>query len=127
MVAEHGDPKGAARPIVAGQAKVAWKRPAVRLRSGQHIVLVERFEHAVEGLALLGNCRLLGDLVVSAMEIVDVLRDAIAVGVLPWTSSYAIAGIDGAASKVGAEVSAPSVLSCPHRLGQRLAVLVSAR
>ena len=127
MMAEHGDPKGAARPIVAGQAEVARKRPAVRLRSGQHVVLVERFEHAVEGLALLGSCCLLGNLVVGAMEIVEVLRDDIAVGVLPWASPDAIAGIDGSASKVGAEISAPSVLSCPHRLGQRLAVLVSAR
>jgi hypothetical protein len=75
MMAEHGDPKDAARPIVAGQAKVARKRPAVRLRSGQHVVLVERFEHVIQGLALLGGCCLLGDLVVSAVEIVDVLRE----------------------------------------------------
>jgi hypothetical protein len=127
MMAKHRDPKSAARPVIAGQVEIAWKCPAVRLRSGQHVVLVEWLEHAVEGLALLGNRRLLGDLVIGAMEIVDVLRDDFAVGILPGASPDAIAGVDGATGKVGAEVGAPSVLSCPRRLGQRLAVLVSAR
>src|SRR5438034_200363 len=90
-------------------------------------MLVGWFKHAVEGLAPLGDCRLLGNLVVGAVEIVDVLRDDHAAGVLPRAAADAIAGIDGAASKVGAEVSAPSVAACPHCLRQPLAVLVGTR
>jgi hypothetical protein len=39
----------------------------------------------------------------------------------------AIAGIDGSASKVGAEIGRQVWCLVTHRLGQRLAVLVSAR
>src|SRR5438105_12209098 len=74
VVAEHGDPGGAARPIVTGQAEIAGKRPAVSLRSGQHVVLVGRLEHAVEDLSFLGARRTLAKNVGGALKVIDALR-----------------------------------------------------
>ena len=75
MVADERAAEGAARPIATGHVNVPRKCPAVHLRAGQHVVHVGRVAAALDDFALLRQRRLLIDLVVGAMQVVDVLRD----------------------------------------------------
>jgi hypothetical protein len=128
MVPDHGSPLGAARPIAAGPVVAGWECPAVGLRAGQDVVPVGRIASAVDRLALFVQRRLLADLVVGAVKIVDVLRDRLALRVLPRSAPDAITGIDGlpAARCLSAEVGAPGAAAGPRRLRQCLAVPVGA-
>src|SRR6266446_2549028 len=93
-------------------------------------MLVGLLAHALDGLALLGQACFLADLVVVAVEIVDIGRDNNALGVLPGAGPDAVAGVDGSARiggiGVAAEVGLPSLAARPRRLRQRLAVPIRA-
>src|SRR5262249_36641875 len=100
--------------------------PAVRLGAGQHVVPVRGVAAPVDHLALFVEGGLLGELVVGAVEVVHVLRDDGALGVLPRAAPDPIARVDArrAARTLRAEVRAPRVSGGPHRLRERLADLV---
>src|SRR5262245_1690676 len=106
VVADQRLAEGAARPVVAGHVDVGRKRAAVHLRAGQDVVLVGRVAAALDHLALLVQRRLLVDLGVVAMQILDVLRDHHALGIVPGTAADAIARIDrrGARRRKVAEI-----------------------
>src|SRR5919108_416305 len=111
VVADHGRPLGALRPVAAGPVLAGWKRAAVRRGAGEDVVPVGRVAAAVDHLALLIERRLLGEMVV-AMQLVDILGDDDALGVLPWAAPDAIARVDGlgAAHGLRAEVGAPGAV-----------------
>ena len=87
----------------------AGERRAVRLRAGEDVVPVRRVAAAVDHLALLGQRGLLADLVVGAVQIVDVLRDHLALGVLPRAVADAVAGVDGCPGALRAQIGAPGL------------------
>src|SRR6266850_6029930 len=127
VVADHGRPLGALRPVAAGPVLAGWKRAAVRRGAGKHIVPIGRVAAAVDHLAFLVERCLLGEIVV-AVQFVDILGDDDALAVLPWAAPDAIARVDGlgAVYSLHAEVGAPGAIARTHRLRQRLAVPVCA-
>src|SRR6202011_1739567 len=72
------------------------------------------------GAAPLGQRRLHAELVVVAVQIVDILRDDLAFKILPRPVSNTIAGVDGlcAARCLGAEIGTPGLAARTHRLRQ---------
>src|SRR5262249_9356452 len=73
-VAEHGRALRAAGPVAAGAVLAGRGRLAVGLRAGQHIVVVGGVADAGHHVAALGQPILHAELVVFAVQIVDVLR-----------------------------------------------------
>src|SRR5262249_56211403 len=102
---------GAFRRVGAGLGVGGRKWPAVRLRARHDVVSVRRVAAPVHRLALLVERRLLADLVAGAVEVVDVLRDHLALGVLPRALPNPVARVDGrrAAGGLGAEIRVPRV------------------
>src|SRR5215211_1840227 len=128
MMADHRSPLPALGPVAAGAILAGREGPAVRLRSGQDVVPVGRIATAIDRLALLVERSLFADLVVGAVQIVDVLGDGLALGVLPGPAADAVARIDGRAParRLRAEISMPGPVARPGRLRQRLAMAVGA-
>src|SRR5204862_6892616 len=94
-VAEHGGPGSAAlRPIAAVAVLAGSEGGAVHLRAGERVVLVGRITAALDERALLIEGGLLGE-VGRAVQIVDLLGNHDALGVLPGTASDAVLGVDG--------------------------------
>src|SRR5690606_29119033 len=116
-------------PVAARHVLLAGRRAPVRRRSRQDVMPIRLVAAAVDDLALLAQGRVLADLVVLAVEIVDRLGDHDSLGVLPGTVADTIARVDGlgAVARLGAEVGAPRALAHARRCRERLAVLVRAR
>src|SRR4029077_18322298 len=91
---EHRRTLGAAGPVVAGLVLTRRERSAVGLRAGQGVVPVGRVAAAVDDIALLGQRRLLADVVVVAMQFGNILGNDHPFDVLPWTMSDAVARVD---------------------------------
>src|SRR5207244_1689485 len=72
-MSEHRSALGTRRPILAGTVVAGRERRAICLRSRQHVMAVRRIAQAVVDLALFGQRRLLGEIVV-AMQLSDILR-----------------------------------------------------
>src|SRR5262249_20286546 len=125
VMADHGGALPALAPIAAGPVIARRKGAAVRLRAGQHVVPVGRVGAAVDRLALLAERRLLVDLVVGAVQVVDALRDHLALGVPPGPAPDAVARLDGVCP-LRAQIGVPGMAARPSRLGQRLAMAVGA-
>src|SRR5262245_50131625 len=125
MMSHHGGALGALGPVATGAVVARRERAAVRLRPGQHVVPVGRVGAAVDRLALLGERRLLADLVVRAVEVIDILRDHLALGVLPGSAADAVARVDGVAT-LGAEIGPPRAAAGAGALRQLLAMAVGA-
>src|SRR5438477_3253482 len=123
-MAEHGDADCAARPVVAGEIQILRPSPALRGRTGQHVVLVRRPADAGDYRAALSQRRGAADLGGIAVQFVDVLGDLFALEVHPGALADAVAGIDRAAARVGAEVSAPGLAARAGALRQGLAMAV---
>ena len=89
---------------------------------------VRREADTGDDLAALAQRRVEAELVVVAVQIVDVCRDDFAFEILPRTLADAVARIDGrlAVGLLGAEVGAPGLPSRAVALRQRLAVLVGS-
>src|SRR3954468_17114932 len=123
VVPDHGRACAALGPVATGAVFTGGKRPSVRLRAGQDVVAVGRFGAAVHRLALLVKGGLLADLIVGAVEIIDVLRDGLALCILPRSGTDAIARIDRlrAATRLGAQIGAPGLAAGPAGLRQLLA------
>src|SRR5262245_21769169 len=127
MVADHGRPLSALRPVAASSILTGGKRAAVRRGASQDVVPVGRVATAVDHLARLVERRLLGEIVV-AVQLVDICGDDDALGVLPRAAPDAIACVDGLSTTYGlrAEVGTPGAAAHTRRLRQRLAVPVRA-
>src|SRR5437899_2938402 len=125
---DHRGALAAARPVLARAVLARREGRAVRLRAGEDVVHVGLITAPVDGLALLAQRRLLVQLVVGAVEVVDARRDYLALGVLPRALPDAIARVDGrlAVGGLRREIGVPGVLAGARRLRERLAMLVGA-
>src|SRR6266852_6017315 len=112
-VPQHGLAEGAARVVVAGQVEVGRKRVAFRRRAGNGVMPVGRHAEAGHHLPTLGERGLQAELVAGAVEVVDILRDDLALEVLPRAFADAVAGIDrGDGGRLGAaEIGTPDLLA----------------
>jgi hypothetical protein len=97
------------RPVPAGGIATGRGEEALRVRARQHVVHVDRVAAAADHLTLLGQSRLLGDIVRIRVEILHALRHHCALGVLPWALADAVARVDASgASRFGrAQIGAP--------------------
>ena len=123
------DGRAALRPVAAGGALVAHRKGStVRLRAGEDVVHVGRITAAIDGLALLVERRLLGQVVLGPVQVVHALGDDGTLGVAPRPRADAIAGVDDRCVTHGADaqVGAPGAAAGTGRLRQLLAMLVGA-
>src|SRR5438067_4200094 len=118
---------GAACPVLAGLVLARRKGAAIRHRAGQRVMLVGRIAAAVDDVALLGQRGLLCQIVLT-VQLVDILSDDDALGVLPRTLADPVARIDGgfAVGRLGAEIGVPGPAARAGRLRQLLAMPVGA-
>src|SRR6266850_2348849 len=121
MMADHRRPLAALRPVAAGAILAGRERGAVRLGAGQDVVHVRRVAAPVDHVTLLGQRRLLGE-VVLAVQLGHVLRDDDPLGVLPGARTDAVAGTDGGGA-LRAQIGPPGLAARAGRLCQMLAVL----
>src|ERR1700751_2903157 len=123
-MAEHRGALGAACPVLACAIVGARERSTVRLRTGKHVMPVGRIAHAVDAVALLGQRRLLVE-IVRAVKLGNIVSNDYAFGVLPWSLADALARIHRP-RPLRAQIGAPGFSTCAHRLRQRLAMPVGA-
>ena len=81
-MAEHRSALGAACPVLASVIVGARERGTVHLRTGEHVMPVGRIAHAVNTVALLGQRRLLVE-IVRAVKLSNIVSNDYAFGVLP--------------------------------------------
>src|SRR5204863_4355938 len=81
----------ALRPVAAGGVAARGGEAPRRIGPGEDVVLVRRVAAALDRLALLGQRRLLGDVGVLRMQVVQVLRHDDALGIAPRALADAIA------------------------------------
>src|SRR5256712_1236968 len=122
MMADHRRPLAALRPVAAGAILAGRERGAVRLGAGQDVVHVRRVAAALDHVTLLGQRRLLGDIVL-AVQPRHILRDDDALGVLPGTAPDAVARVDGA-GPLRAQIRAPGLAARAYSLREHLTDLV---
>src|SRR5215470_10815163 len=115
------------RPIAAGRVCAGREAAALHRRAGEHVVHVGRVAATIDGFAALSQCRLLVD-VVAGVQLIEILRDGDAFGVLPGSLSNAIAGIsaDRGASPDGAQIGPPCPVAGTGGSCKVLAVLIGA-
>src|SRR5262245_55496575 len=121
-MAHHRRSLVALRPVVASAILAGRERGAIRLGASQDVVHVRRVAAAIDDLTLLGQRRLLGE-VVLAVKLGHVLRDDDTLGVLPGARPDAVFRVDRAAS-LSAQVRMPGLAARTRRLRERLAELV---
>lgn len=126
---------GAARVVLAGMVGGIGEGAAVRLRTGQDVVLVGRIAGALDGFLLLRNCRRPAQVVAEAgavegvaVQVGDILGDGGAAGVVPRPVADPVAGVDRrlAVGRRRAQIGAPDLLRRTGGLGQRGAVRIGA-
>ena len=93
VVADHGRPLAAAGPVATGHIIATSKRPAIHLRAGQDIVHIRGVAPAIDGFALLGQRRLLVE-IVRAVEFVHIFRNDHTFGIFPGPLPDAITGVE---------------------------------
>src|SRR5262249_43266342 len=125
VMTNHGRTLTALGPVAAGSILAGRERGAIRLGAGQDVVHVRGVAAAVDRLALLGQRRLLVE-VVRAVQLAHVLRDHDPLGVLPRAGADPVAGVDGARA-LGAQVGVPGLASRAGRLCQLLTVVIRSR
>src|SRR5262245_26228091 len=128
MMTDHRCACAALRPVTAGAILAGCERPPVGLRTGQDVVPIGRIATAVDHVALFADRGLLAELVVGAVQVVDVLRDHVSLGIPPGAGPDAVAGIDGLAAAAGlrAQIGTPGLAAGADRLSKLLAVSVRA-
>src|SRR5262245_59834704 len=95
VMADHGRSLPALRPVATSTILAGREGRAVRLGAGQDVVHVRCVTAAVDHLSLLGERRLLVE-VVLAVQLGHALGDDGALGVLPGSAPDAVLGVDGA-------------------------------
>src|SRR6059058_5360641 len=123
VMADHRRPLAALRPVAAGAVIAGRERGAVGLRTGQDVVHVGCVATAVDQLPLLGQRRLLGDVVARAVQLSEILGDDGALGVLPRARADAVARVDGTGA-LRAEIRVPGRAARSCCLREHLTVLV---
>ena len=93
-MADHRGTLTALCPVAAGAVVARRERIAIGLRPGQDVVHVGCVATAVDHFPLLAQRGLLGDLVVGAVKLSDIVRDDRALGVLPRAGADAVARVD---------------------------------
>src|SRR2546427_13035030 len=131
MMAELRGAGPAIGPVPAGMVSAVGISPAIRLRAGEHIVLIGRVAGPLNRVAFFGERRGLIDVIAEtgnlhrvSMQIRQALRDAGALGAIPGSLANAIAGVDGrlAAGCAGAEIGVPGSVAGSRGCGQGLGV-----
>src|SRR4029453_9365076 len=128
-MAQHRGAFVAACPITACHIFAAWKCPTVRLRAGEYVMHVRFITAGVDLITFFAQRGFFVEIIVVAVEIVDVFGDDDAFGILPRTFANAITGVDGrlAVGRAGTEIGPPGVVTRSNRLRERLAVFIGAR
>jgi len=128
-MAEHSGADRAARPVMAGPVFTSRERTSVGLGAGENVMHVRFVAAGVDGLALLAKRSFFADLIVVAVQIVDIFRDGHAFGVLSRAFADAIAGVDGGITVGGAraQVRTPGAIAGADGLGKRLAMFIGPR
>src|SRR5690606_32962722 len=133
VVTDHRAALVVARPVVAGiGSRGAFGQSSVRVGSGEDVVHVRAVARTVDLLTLLAEGRRLADVVPVAFDVAvqvgHVLRDELALHVVPGARADPVARIDGrlAIGRRGAEVCTPRPIAGAGGLRQRLAVLVGS-
>src|SRR5262245_47505790 len=123
-MADHRGAGAALRPVAASAILARGERPPVGLGTGQDIVPSRRVATAVDHVALFAERGLLAELVVGAVQVVDVLRHHVSLGIAPRAGPDAVAGIDGlpAARRLRAQIGAPGLAAGAGRLCKLLAM-----
>src|SRR5579862_177264 len=124
-MAEHHAALAALRIVPAGHVAAGRERGAVRFGAGEDVVPIRLVAEAVHDVALLGQRRLLAD-VVLAMELVEIVRDDLALRVSPRSLADPIARVDGVRS-LRAEIGVPGVVTRADRARELLAMAIGAR
>jgi hypothetical protein len=83
----------------------------------------------VDGLAFFAKRGLFVDLIVVAVQIVDIFGDDDSFGVLPRTFADAVTGVNRGlpSGRAGAELSTPGAIAGPDRLREGLAMFIGTR
>src|SRR5262249_5844651 len=123
-MAEHRSALGAACPVLASAIVGARERSTVRLRTGKHVMPGGRFTHAIDAVTLLGQRRLLVE-IVRGVKLGNIVSNDYAFGVLPRSLADAVACIYRA-RPLRAQIGAPGFCPCAHCLRQRLAMPIGA-
>src|SRR5215212_7176730 len=98
MAHHHGALRAALGVVVAGPIFGSCKGRAIRLRAGQDVMHVGIIAPAVDWIALLGQRRLLVQVVVGAMKVRNILGDHDAFRILPGSASDAVTRVYGSSS-----------------------------
>src|SRR5262249_24906717 len=123
-MAEHRSALGAACPVLASAIVGAGERSTVRLRTGKHVMPIGRIAHAVDAVALLGQRRLLVE-IVCAVKLGNTVSNDYAFDILPRSVADAVARIHRACP-LRAQIGVPGFSACAHCLRQRLAMPIAA-
>jgi len=128
-MAEHRGAGGAAGPVVARRIFASRERAAVRLGAGENVVHVRFVAARVDHLTFFAERGFLADLVVIAVEIVDIFCNEYTLDVFPRTFAYTITRVNGgfAIGRCVAQICTPGVIAGADGVGKRLAVFVGAR
>jgi hypothetical protein len=115
-------------PVAAGRVAARGREMALRVRARQHVMRVDGIAAARDWLALLGQRRLLGDIVGVGVKVLDALGYHHTLCVLPRTFADAVARTHSrfAARLCRAEISPPIGVARSCRPGERLAMRVGA-
>jgi hypothetical protein len=119
---QHGAPLAAAAPVAAGHVLVARDGASVGLRAGQYVTHIGTVAASIDHCTLFVERRVLVE-IIGAMELVHVLGDHDALGVVPGSLADPVARIARrrTAGRRGAQIGAPRVAARARRLGQGLA------
>src|SRR6185437_10555059 len=125
-VSEHGAALGAARPVFSRTILTVREDAAVRFRARQCIVTGRCNTDTGDPAAVLGQRCVHGELIVIAVQIIDVLRDDLALEILPRTGADAVAGVDRCLAVAGlrAQVGAPGLVAGAGSGGHLLTVAI---
>src|SRR5262245_65095022 len=133
VVTQHRGALVSAGPVVAGhvpEASARRHRGAVEPRAGQDVVMVRLLGAILDRLAALVDGRVLVDVVAGRVQVLDVPRDAHALGVVPGALADAVARMDDTLvaelDALRAQVGTPVALAGSRRRGELLAVGVRA-
>src|SRR5215831_15447372 len=91
-MAEHRNALGTACPVLASAIVGARERSTIRLRTGKHVMPGGRIANAVDAVTLLGQRRLLVE-IVCAVKLSNIVSNDYAFGVLPGSLADAVACI----------------------------------
>ena len=117
------------RPVAAGMVIAVREGGAVEVRAGQYVVAVRAVAPAIDKLAGFTDRVFLAELVVFAVQVIDVGRNLHAVGVVPGPVADSVSCVDRVLAVGGAraQVGPPGFVAGTGGFGQHLAVRVGAR